>query len=126
MNEMTPILPVSYLPGFIDQPDLLLDKDNALSRIEIRTYAAGKECSSVDMRVALMTTWPTVLNWTLSLTPEQAVEFADRVRAAALVSIEARPRPVETETPIRVVKILPGSPTTGRDVDVAPLVMAAE
>jgi hypothetical protein len=136
MNEMTPILPVPYLPSFIDQPDLLLGQDEAGSRIEVRTYAAGKECSSVDMRVNLMTTWPTVLSWTLSLTPKQAVEFADRVRAAALVSIEARLRPVEVDVvaiePVRVVKIVPGAPSVpvlqvapDAPADVA-LVMAAE
>jgi hypothetical protein len=33
---------------------------------------------------------------------------------------------VVEEEPVRTVKTLPGSPTTGRDVDVVPLVMAAE
>jgi hypothetical protein len=80
---------VNEHPSFIDQPELALDKND--SRIEVRTYVP---VNSVDIRVKLATVWPTVLEWTLSLTAQQAKDFAERILAAATV-IDVTDAPVE-------------------------------
>ena len=80
--------------SFFDQPELMLSDDSAggNSRIETRTYLpdGGLTEASVDLRVRLITKWPTALSWELSLTATQAIALCDRIMAAAKVITDAR------------------------------------